>query len=101
MYANRSYTVSSSSDEGRKVVGWTISQVESSTKTTKTVKGSSFTFTVPNVLKMWINAIYDDDDGIDTQTDMAWKWRFFEGVLTLSNIDKGTRVILYDLKGIP
>ena len=101
MYANRSYTVSSSSDEGRKVVGWTISQVESSTKTTKTVKGSSFTFTVPNVLKMWINAIYDDDDGIDTQTDMAWKWRFFEGVLTLSNIDKDTRVILYDLKGIP
>ena len=50
---------------------------------------------------MWINAIYDDDDGIDTQTDMAWKWRFFEGVLTLSNIDKGTRVVLYDLKGIP
>ncbi len=101
MYANRSYTVSSSSDEGRRVVGWTISQVEASTKTTRTVKGSSFTFTVPNVLKMWINAIYDDDDGIDTQTDMAWKWRFFEGVLTLSNIDKGTRVVLYDLKGIP
>jgi hypothetical protein len=101
MYANRSYTVSSSSNEGRRVVGWTISQVEASTKTTKTVKGSSFTFTVPNVLKMWINAIYDDDDGIDTQTDMAWKWRFFEGVLTLSNIDKGTRVVLYDLKGIP
>ena len=101
MYANRSYTVSSSSDEGRRVVGWTISQVEASTKTTKTIKGSSFTFTVPNVLKMWINAIYDDDDGIDNQTDMAWKWRFFEGVLTLSNIDKGTRVVLYDLKGIP
>ena len=101
MYANRSYTVSSSSDEGRRVVGWTISQVEASTKTTKTIKGSSFTFTVPNVLKMWINAIYDEDDGIDTQTDMAWKWRFFEGVLTLSNIDKGTRVVLYDLKGIP
>lgn len=101
MYANRSYTVSSSSDEGRRVVGWTISQVEASTKTTRTVKGSSFTFTVPNVLKMWINAIYDDDDGIDTQTDMAWKWRYFEGVLTLSNIDKGTRVVLYDLKGIP
>ena len=101
LYANRSYTVSSSSDEGRRVVGWTISQVEASTKTTRTVKGSSFTFTVPNVLKMWINAIYDDDDGIDNQTDMAWKWRFFEGVLTLSNIDKGTRVVLYDLKGIP
>ena len=101
MYANRSYTVSSSSNEGRRVVGWTISQVEASTKTTKTVKGSSFTFTVPNVLKMWINAIYDEDDGIDTQTDMAWKWRFFEGILTLSNIDNGTRIVLYDLKGIP
>ena len=101
MYANRSYTVSSSSDDERKVVGWTISQVESSTKTTKTVKGSSFTFTVPNVPKMWINAIYDDDDGIDTQTEMAWTWRLNEGVLTLNGVEKRTKVKVFDLKGIP
>lgn len=101
MFDNRSYTVSSSGDNGRKVVGWTVSHVNATTKTTKTVKGSSYTFTVSDMQKMWINAIYDDDDGIDSQTDLAWKWRWNEGVLTLYNIDKGTRVVLYDLKGIP
>ena len=101
LYADRSYTVSSTCDNGRKVVGWTISQVVSNKKTSKTLNGSSFTITVPNVEKLSVNAIFDDDDGIATLTETTQKWRWYEGVLTLHNVQKGRRITVYDIKGIP
>ena len=37
--------------------------------------------------------------GIDNSLSRRWKWGWNEGVLTLNDVEKGTKIHVYDLRG--
>ena len=99
-YANRPYTIEGVPANGRIITGWTINQFGNGSTTTQTINGCSFHMTMPTCQKLTITAQYDDDGGIDNLLSRKWKWGWNEGVLALNDVEIGTKIQVYDLRGV-
>ncbi len=88
-------------DDGKVVTGWDITQVLSAGSIiTSKVTGNKYTFNMPVCNTLSINAILGNVDGIDNVPTLSWKWNINSGTLSLTNIQNGTKVCLYDTQGM-
>ena len=99
-FQNRSVTLEGTAENGKKVVGWTVSKTVSGNTTTTQVDGSQYAFTMPACTKLQINAITGIDTGINDVESTVWAWQYANGTLSVNDVAAGTRVSLYDLSGI-
>ena len=99
-FQNRSVTLEGTAENGKKVVGWTVTKTGSSNTTTTQVNGSQYAFTMPACTKLQINAITGIDTGINDVESAVWAWHYANGTLSVDDVTAGTRVSLYDLSGI-
>jgi hypothetical protein len=99
-FQNRSVTLEGTAENGKKVVGWTVTKTVSGNTTTTQVDGSQYAFTMPACTKLQINAITGIDTGINDVESAVWAWNYANGTLSVNDVAAGTRVSLYDLSGI-
>ena len=99
-FQNRSVTLEGTAENGKKVVGWTVTKTVSGNTTTTQVDGSQYAFTMPACTKLQINAITGIDTGINDVESTVWAWQYANGTLSVNDVAAGTRVSLYDLSGI-
>ena len=99
-FQNRSVTLEGTAENGKKVVGWTVTKTVSGNTTTTQVDGSQYAFTMPACTKLQINAITGIDTGINDVESTVWVWQYANGTLSVNDVAAGTRVSLYDLSGI-
>ncbi len=99
-FQNRSVTLEGTAENGKKVVGWTVTKTVSGNTTTTQVDGSQYAFTMPACTKLQINAITGIDTGINDVESAVWAWHYANGTLSVNDVAAGTRVSLYDLSGI-
>ena len=85
------------------MAGWSVKTVSTSgTVSTKTVDGSRYEFDMPECSSLVINAIIGDPSGINGNlAETTWTWQKSDSQLVLMRVPAGTKVQLFDLRGMP
>ncbi|MBQ9215668.1 MAG: CotH kinase family protein [Prevotella sp.] len=102
-FADREVTLEAKAPEGKVVKGWSVVNVSSSGAVSTQVEGSTYSFLMPECSSLNINVILadaDDPSGISTITEQEWGWHKDGNLLILYGVPAGTKVQLYDLRGM-
>ena len=99
-FADRTITLEGQAPEGKFISGWTIETKTSSGTDTRQMDGESCSFLMPSCTSIAINAILSVSTGIDTLEEPAWTWQREGDRIVLSGVAAGTKVLLYDLRGM-
>ena len=100
-FANRQLTVEAQAPEGQEVKGWKVNQNNGNgTTTKKEIYEPVYTFNMPTCSKLSLQVILGEPDGICDLTTRDWNWRLDDNLLTLHGVDKGTAIVLYDVRGM-
>ncbi len=100
LFPNRSYTVTSTPVDGRKVRGWRMVTVQQNGTKVTEVQGPTLAFDMPECIAVIIDAFFSNDDGIDDLAMRSWRWRIDGHRLTVKDVEHGTRVQLCNTQGI-
>jgi hypothetical protein len=99
-FADREVTLEAKAPEGKTVSGWKVETISSSGLETRTVEGPRYSFFMPQCSSMAINVILSDASAIDSVEEVQWTWHKDGERLWLTGVPTGTRVELYDLRGM-
>lgn len=100
-FPNRQVTLTCKAPEGKAVSGWNVQTVSTTGSVSQTfVEGETCAFTMPECSSMVINAVMGVGSGIDSVSEPQWTWQKDGNRLILCGVPAGTRVQLYDLRGI-
>ena len=99
-FPDRTITLEGQAPEGKYISGWTIETKTSSGTDTRQMDGESCSFLMPSCTSITINAILSVSTGIDTMEEPAWTWQREGDRIVLSGVAAGTKVQLYDLRGM-
>lgn len=99
-FANRNVTLHATAADGKQVTGWDIIIVGvNGTITQEHKDGATYTFTMPTCSKMIIKAVVGTTSINAVSNEKQCTWRIANNLLHLSNLEKGTNVLLYDIMG--
>ena len=83
------------------VKGWQIAQTAANgTVTRREVEGSLLAMTMPQCKKLDVTPILADASAIVAIDTKPCKWQWDGAALRISGVKSGTRIALYDLRGI-
>ena len=100
-FANRQLKVEGKAGAGREVKGWKVSQTNNDGTVTNTdVNTAAYTFNMPACKSLTLTAIFGEASGIDEVNVSAWKYTLGNDQMTLSGVKAGTRISLFDLRGM-
>ena len=100
-FAGRDIKLEGLSNGDMKVKGWQIAQTASNGSVTKQeITGSSLAMTMPQCARLDITPIVGDVSAITTIGTKTWKWHWDGQQLRVCGAAEGTRISLYDLRGI-
>ena len=101
-FANRKVTLEATAPEGKVVTGWKIKSVSSDGTVTDTqVDGARYEFVMPACNSYSINAILGASTGISSNEETPWTWQKSGNKLVLMRVPAGTKVQVFDLRGMP
>ena len=100
-FANRTLILEATAPEGKVVSGWKVKTTSSNGSVNNTeVKGARYEFTMPTCKSLAINPILGDATGISNVDEDNWIWQKSGKQLTLTGVPAGTKIQLYDLRGM-
>lgn len=99
-FANRQVTLEGHAPEGKVITGWNISTNSASGVTDNWMEGERCSFVVPQCNSIVINAVIGDATAINSVSEDQWTWRKDGNRLWLTGVPAGTKVDLYDLRGM-
>lgn len=100
-FANRKVTLKAKAPEGKVITGWEVQTIETTGDISKTqVEGDTYSFTIPECTSMDISVILGDASAIKSLSENDWTWKKEGSYLYLSHVSEGTKVQLYDLRGM-
>ena len=100
-FANRQLTIEGEALNGQTVTGWKVMTISNSGTETQQIDGAVCKLTVPNCTSLSINAILGDASAIHQVEQMQqWTWLRDGDQLIVSGVPSGTRVQLFDLRGM-
>ena len=102
-FANRKVTLEGIAPEGKVVSGWSIKTISTSGLVTdSTAVGDRYEFNMPACSSMAINAILSEASGINGNlAETSWTWLKSGSQLVVMGIPIGTKIQLFDLRGMP
>ena len=102
-FANRKVTLEGIAPEGKVVSGWSIKTISTSGLVTdSTAVGDRYEFNMPACSSMAINAILSEASGINGNlAETSWTWLKSGSQLVVMGIPVGTKIQLFDLRGMP
>ena len=100
-FANRKVTLKAKAPEGKVITGWEVQTIETTGDISKTqVEGDTYSFTIPECTSMDISVILGDASAIKSLSENDWTWKKEGSYLYLSHVSEGTKVQLFDLRGM-
>ena len=101
-FAGRHLTIEGTTTNNVEVKGWRVQQINSSSLITKETTEPMLSMEMPQCTRLIINPIVGTADAIDVLAEREWTWYLEPSTsnLYLSGVPAGTRVALYDLRGI-
>ena len=100
-FAGRDILLSGEASGSKKVTGWKVLQVAASgTVTQYEVNGSLLNITMPQCTQIVVTPLVYDDSAIADIKTPQWSWQWTDGQLLISDAEAGTRISLFDLRGI-
>ena len=99
-FAGRSITLEAHAPEGKVVKGWEIVTKSSSGTDSRQIDGERCSFPMPTCANLTVNAILGSSSGIDTLSEPTWTWQRNGDQIVLYGVPAGTKVVLYDLRGV-
>ena len=101
-FADRKVTLDGIAPEGKVVTGWNVKTISTSgTVTESKVDGSRYEFVMPECSSIVINAILANASGINNVAETQWTWQKNGSQLIVTGVSVGTKIQLFDLRGIP
>ena len=102
-FAGRKITLEGTAPEGKTVTGWSIKTISSSGQVTdSTTVGARCEFMMPACNSMAINAVLGEASGINGNlAETPWTWLKSGSQLVVMGIPVGTKIQLFDLRGMP
>lgn len=100
-FTDRAMTIQAAPLADKKVTQWMMVTVGTNGgASSKYIEGPTLTFNVPSCKEIIIKAFFDQYDGIDESPVRPWQWSREGDILTLQDVERGTPVAIYDLRGI-
>ena len=100
-FANRKVTLKAKAPEGKVITGWEVQTIETTGDISKTqVEGDAYSFTIPECTSIDISVILGDASAIKSLSENDWTWKKEGSYLYLSHVSEGTKVQLFDLRGM-
>ena len=99
-FPNRNVTLEGRAPEGYVVKGWEIQKKSSSGVDTQQIDGERCSFQMPICSSLAINAILGEATAIDILRESEWTWQRDGDRIVLTGVAAGTKVQIYDLRGI-
>ena len=100
-FANRKVTLKAKAPEGKVITGWEVQTIETTGDISKTqVEGDTYSFTIPECTSMDISVILGDASAIKSLSENDWTRKKEGSYLYLSHVSEGTKVQLFDLRGM-
>ena len=99
-FAGRTVTLEGYAPEGKVVRGWELVTKSSSGIESRQIDGEHCSFVMPTCASLAVNAILGDASAINSFEEPQWTWLRDDESLILANVPAGTKVLLYDLRGI-
>ncbi len=99
-FANRNVTLEGHAPEGKVITGWNISTNSASGVTDSWMDGERCAFVMPQCNSIVINAVLGEASAINSVSESKWKWQKDGNKLWLTDVPEGTKVELYDLRGM-
>ena len=99
-FPNRNVTLEGRAPEGYVVKGWEIQKKSSSGIDTQQIDGERCSFQMPICSSLTINAILGEATAIDILRESEWTWQRDGDRIVLTGVAAGTKVQIYDLRGI-
>lgn len=100
-FANRAITLKATAPEGKYIAGWEIITNSTSGSETREIDGETCAITMPNCSYLIVNVrLGIGMTGINNVPEQEWRWHKEGNLLVLSGVPAGTKVQLYDLRGI-
>ena len=100
-FVNRKVTLKAKAPEGKVITGWEVQTIETTGDISKTqVEGDTYSFTIPECTSMDISVIFGDASAIKSLSENDWTWKKEGSYLYLSHVSEGTKVQLFDLRGM-
>lgn len=94
-------TLEAEAPEGKEIKGWHVTTKNDNGTSEDFFEGESCVFTMPKSNSVNIEIeLTDIDDGVMTFKSPVWKWHKEDGQVVLSSVPLGTKVQLYDMRGI-
>ena len=101
-FASHTIELTGEAPEGKALTGWHVTRIETNgSSTSQDVTGTALSLTMPQCSRMIISAnLSDSPAGISTPTEHAWKWTATGDAIYITGVAVGTRICLYDLRGM-
>ena len=100
-FANRTLILEATAPEGKVVSGWKVKTTQSNNSVNTTeVDGARYEFTMPTCKSLAINPILGDATGISNVDEDNWIWKKSGKQLTLTGVPAGTKIQVFDLRGM-
>lgn len=99
-FAGRSITLEGHAPEGQVIKGWEIVTKSSNGTDNRQIDGERCSFVMPTCASLTVNAILGSSSGIDTLSEPTWTWQRNGDQIVLYGVPAGTKVLLYDLRGL-
>ena len=100
-FANRTLILEATAPEGKVVSGWKVKTTLSNGTVNNTeVDGARYEFTMPTCKSLAINPILGDATGISNVDEDNWIWQKSGKQLTLTGVPAGTKIQVFDLRGM-
>ena len=101
-FAGRKVTLEATAPEGKVVKGWKVKTITTDgTVTDSQVDGSRYEFVMPACSSYTINAVLGESTGISNVEETTWTWQKSGSQLVLMRVPAGTKVQVFDLRGMP
>ena len=98
-FKNRSMQINGVLSDGREVKAWNIVQHQGTATTAIQQSGATLTMALPDCDKVEITAVIGEPTAITQPDTKTWHWSFAAGTLQVEQVEKGTKVCVYDLLG--
>ena len=85
---------------GKQVTGWSVVCVASNGTTNEMIEGDTYTFNMPDCNRLVVNALVGEHAGIHEMAKNTMHWSRDGNMLSITGIEEGTTVMVYDIQGM-
>jgi len=99
-FVDREVTLEATAPEGKVITGWNVSKISSAGVENYQVEGARYAFLMPQCSSISFEVILGEASAINSVSESKWKWQKDGNRLWLTDVPEGTKVELYDLRGM-